>query len=117
MSTDAPWVNTSFWIGEAVKLIILVLTALLAGLMVRDWHVRVNYTRKVNFFALFLVPPTVDWLIPCPRSDAIAIARVIGLILLLALFTKPFRERLPLVATMFLSFPFLSFPFLSFPFL
>lgn len=104
MSTASPWVDASLWLGEAAKMIILVLTAFLAGLLVRDRNVRVNYTRKVNFFALFLVPQAVNWLIPCPRSDAVAIARGVGFVLLLALFTKPVRERLPLAATMFLSF-------------
>lgn len=104
MSTDAPWVNASLWLGEAVKLIILVSTAFLAGLLVREWHVRVNYTRKINFFALFLVPQAVDSLMPGPHSDAVAFARGIGFVLLLALLTKPVRERLPLAATMFLSF-------------
>jgi phytol kinase len=104
MNTDIPWVNASLWLGEALKLVILALAVLLAGLLVRDRHVRVNYTRKANFFALVLVPRAVDWLVPCPSPGAVGIVRGIGFVLLLAIFLKPVRNRVPLAATMFLSF-------------
>ncbi len=54
--------SATFWISQALIIGSLSLIAYLCGLLVRHGNVLVNYTRKVNFFALFLIPNLVSYL-------------------------------------------------------
>jgi phytol kinase len=93
-----------FWISQALIIGSLSLIAYLCGLLVHHGNVLVNYTRKVNFFALFLIPNLVNYLIPYPASPATTTLRTVFFILALAIFVAPIRKRIPFVATMFLSY-------------
>jgi phytol kinase len=93
-----------FWFAELLKLAILGGVAYACGLLVLHQGVKVNYTRKVNFFALYLVPMLVDRLFPTVNSPEAASVRAVFFMLLMAFFLKPVRERLTLAATMFLSY-------------
>jgi dolichol kinase len=74
------------------------------GLLVRHREVKVNYTRKVNFFALYLIPMLVDHFSATVNSSEVAALRAVFFMLFMALFLKPIRERLQLAGTMFLSY-------------
>ena len=96
--------DASFGVSQALIFLGLGLVAYLCGLLVRHRHVRVNYTRKVNFFALFLVPLLVNYLVPYAASPVATTLRTAFFILFLGIFARPVRERVALVATMFLSY-------------
>jgi dolichol kinase len=94
----------SLWVNETIKIAGLGLVAYLSGLLVQYRSVRVNYTRKVNFFALFLVPLLVDYLLPYKASQVGAVVHRFLFMGLLLAFVRPIRERLPFAATMFSSY-------------
>jgi phytol kinase len=96
--------HPSFWVAEPLKLACLGLIAWGCGLLVRHRGVKVNYTRKVNFFALYLVPLLVDQLLPYEPAPVEAVLRPVFFMLFLVFFLQPVRERLPPAATMFLSY-------------
>jgi dolichol kinase len=93
-----------FGFAELLKIALLGGVAYGGGLLVRHRGVRVNYTRKANFFALYLVPTLVDRLFPAANSPAVAVVRALGFLTLMLFFLKPVRERLALADTMFLSY-------------
>ena len=93
-----------FWCAELLKMALLGGVAYACGLLVRHREVKVNYTRKVNFFALYLVPMMVDQCFPTVSSSGAAVVRAMFFMLFMAFFLKPVRERLPLAGTMFLSY-------------
>ena len=96
--------GTTFWVSEGLKVFGLTLVAYLCGLLVLRTNIRVNYTRKINFFALFLIPLLVNYLVPYPASSFTTTLRTFLFIGTLALFARPIRERVPIVATMFSSY-------------
>ena len=93
-----------FWVSEALIFFGLGLVAYLCGLLARHRNVRVSYTWKVNFFALFLVPTLLTYLIPYEASLVTKTLRTVSFILFLGIFPRPVRERIVFVATMFLSY-------------
>jgi dolichol kinase len=93
-----------FWVAELLKMALLGGVAYGGGLLVRLRGVKVNYTRKVNFFALYLVPMLVDRLFPTVKSSGAAAVRAVLFMALMLFFLKPVRERLTLAGTMFLSY-------------
>jgi dolichol kinase len=93
-----------FWFAELLKMALLGGIAYGCGLLVRERGMKVNYTRKINFFALYLVPMLVDRLFPTVNSPEAASVRAVFFMLLMAFFLKPVRERLKLAGTMFLSY-------------
>jgi dolichol kinase len=80
------------------------LIAYIAGLCVEFRNFRVNYARKVNFFALYLIPFAMDRLFPYERTIGTAIVTSGLSAAMLATMWKPLRLRVPLFQTMFSSF-------------
>ena len=93
-----------FWFAELFKLALLGGIAYGCGLLVRHRGVRVNYTRKVNFFALYLVPMLVDRFFPAVNSSGASAVRAVFFMAFMGFFLKPVRERLAPAGTMFLSY-------------
>jgi dolichol kinase len=74
------------------------------GLLVRHVGIKVNYTRKINHFSLFFVPVFLRSIFPHePTFLRFIVGCVIGT-LILFIYIKPIREKLSIIATMFLSF-------------
>ncbi len=96
--------SPAFWLAELLKMALLGAVAYAGGLLVRHRGVKVNYTRKINFFALYLVPMLVDHLLPTVKSTGTAAVRAVFFMLIMVFFIKPVRERLALAGTMFLSY-------------
>jgi len=75
-----------------------------SGLLVRYKGAKVNYTRKINHFSLFFIPVFLRSVFPHEGSfERFIIGCVLGT-LILFIYIKPIREKIPLIATMFLSF-------------
>ncbi|MCP4673645.1 MAG: hypothetical protein GY857_20350 [Desulfobacula sp.] len=75
-----------------------------SGLLVRYKGVKVNYTRKINHFSLFFIPVFLRSVFSHEESfERFIIGCVLGT-LILFIYIKPIREKIPLIATMFLSF-------------
>ena len=96
--------NFSFWVAEPLKLVCLGVIASGGGLLVRYRNAKVNYTRKINFFALYLVPLLIDHLLPYDPAPVDVVLRSVFFMLFLVFFLEPVRERVPLAAIMFLSY-------------
>lgn len=91
-----------FWLNQLIKIFILFGIAYLCGLWV-DKGVKVNYTRKINHFALFFLPFLLDRVMPFEETvQAFLLLSVIA-IGSLGVYTKPVRERMTAVATMYRS--------------
>lgn len=96
--------DSNFWIGQAILVGTFALVAYLAGRMVETNGVKVNYTRKINFFAIFLMPLLLAWMFPSEKSFwTIALRSLIAAGMLIVLL-GPVRTRVPMFATMFRSF-------------
>jgi phytol kinase len=96
--------NSLFWFAELLKMAIIGGLSFGCGLLVKNRGVKVNYTRKVNFFALYLVPMLVDALVPTVNTVGAQAVRALFLISFMAFFTKPVRARVGFADTMFLSY-------------
>ena len=93
-----------FWINQLVKFIILIIISYINGLLVRHYGVKVNYTRKINHFSLFFIPMYIETILPYERSLGLFILGSVFGVFTLIIYIKPLRERLKIIATMFLSF-------------
>lgn len=96
--------SPAFWFAELLKMALLGGIAYGGGWLVVQRGVKVNYTRKVNFFALYLVPMLVDSFSTPDHSTAAAVVRAVFFMGFMAFFLKPVRERLKLAGIMFLSY-------------
>ena len=74
------------------------------GLLVRHKGVKVNYTRKINHFVLFIVPLYVDRVLAYEETFGLFVLGVFLAILSLLIYIDPVRKRINVFRTMFLSF-------------
>lgn len=95
--------DESFWLNQAIKSLVLYGVAYLAGLLVRNYNMKVNYTRKMNHFALFFFPEILNKLLPYTQTKIAILAGSLLSTATLLLYIKPIRSRTPLVHTMFSS--------------
>ncbi len=73
-----------------------------SGFLVMHKHVRVNYTRKINHFAVFFLPYFLDTVFHIDPFVATVTSGIT--ILCLAVFSDPIRKRSSIVDTMFAGF-------------
>lgn len=96
--------QSAFWINTIVKSLSLWTIAYGTGSLVFHKDVKVNYTRKINHFALFFLPMYLDRMIPYGKSiEFIAIGGFLS-VLTLIIYIHPVRSRVHLIRRMFLSF-------------
>lgn len=95
---------SSFLANQVIKISILFLIQYGNGLLVYNKGIRVNYTRKINHFALFFIPMYMDRIFAYEQSPNLYITGCIIAIFTLVIYIKPIRDRIPVIATMFLSF-------------
>ncbi|MBN2178895.1 MAG: hypothetical protein JW743_05655 [Deltaproteobacteria bacterium] len=93
-----------FLLNQTVKGLLLYLIQYGNGLLVRHGGVRVNYTRKINHFALFFIPMYLDRVFAYENSLGLFVLGSCMVVVTLAIYVKPVRDRVPFIATMFLSF-------------
>lgn len=96
--------DVNFWLNNACAFTTLFLVSYFNGVWVKTKGVKVNYTRKINHFTLFLSFPTVTLLIPYEKTLATSGWGIILTLLSLAIYARPIRSRVPFIATMFMSF-------------
>ena len=95
---------SDIYINSLLKLISLFIVQYLSGLLVQHKDVKVNYTRKIDHFALFFIPAFIDLMIPTEKS---LMGLYIGSIIAVGftvIYIHPIRSRISLINTMFLSF-------------
>jgi dolichol kinase len=102
--TEQPVLSSSYWAFEVVKIGSLFGIAYLCGLLVQRANVRVNYTRKINHFALFFLPMYLSRHFDfTPGLDTTFLTGGL-LVASLGLYVRPLRERSATLTTMFASF-------------
>jgi dolichol kinase len=92
-----------FWLNEILQTGTLGGVAYVSGRLA-EAGVKVSYTRKIAFFAIFLTPLLFAQLLPFHKSPltlAVRLAVGVGMFLILV---APVRRRVPVCATMFRSF-------------
>lgn len=94
----------NFWLGEALKFAALFATAYLLGLWVQRRGIRVNYTRKILHFVLFLFPLTLATYLPFEGSVVTVILSGVLFIGSVLLLSARLRSRSAFLATAFASF-------------
>ncbi len=94
----------AFWFNQATKVVILYGLAYLTGLWVQKANIKVNYTRKINHFALFFLPYVLMRLNPYEPTMATTLAGSLIGTLTLAIYVSPVRNQYPIIAAMFTSF-------------
>lgn len=97
-------ISTVFLLNQLIKAAVLYSVQYCTGLLVKYRGVKVNYTRKINHFILFLVPVYVDRAFAHEESFGFFILGGIAAIISLAIYLEPVRKRVPVIATMFRSF-------------
>jgi dolichol kinase len=97
-------VEAVFLLNQTIKGVLLYLIQYGNGLLVRHRGVKVNYTRKINHFALFFIPMYLDRVFAYENSLGLFVLGSLLVIVTLAIYVKPVRDRVPFIATMFLSF-------------
>lgn len=93
--------GTSFWLFQAAKFAALAAVAWATGRVAERGWLRVNYTRKVNHFAISFLP---DYLSRFFVLEATRSSVVVGALVSLSWFgllARPIRSRVPALATMF----------------
>lgn len=93
-----------FWLNQFSKLSLLYFIAYLCGLWVERKGIKVNYTRKINHFALFFLPHFIGKIIPFEPTTLTIFSGSLLSIMSLAIYLKPIRKRSSLLQKMFLSY-------------
>ncbi len=96
--------NFMFLFNQLIKAILLYSVQYCTGLLVKHKGVKVNYTRKINHFVLFLVPVYVERHFAYEQSFGLFVTGSLLAILSLAIYLEPVRKKVPFISTMFLSF-------------
>ena len=87
-----------------IQTIILTSVVYASGNLVYYKGLKVNYTRKINHFALFFVPIFLENIFPTEHSIELIIISSFLVVGSLLIYTKPLRNKSRIVKRMFLSF-------------
>jgi dolichol kinase len=96
--------NPTFWLSTGIQFLIYGFVAYAAGLLVERMNVKVNYTRKIDFFVLFVTPLVFHRFFPQDQTVGIVAVRFLLVLAIFLILIKPIRERVPAFMTMFRSF-------------
>ncbi len=96
--------DVSFFLTQLMSLGLLVLIQFASGLLVIHYHVKVNYTRKINHFLLFVVPILFNQSYVTDRSVGLFVLGAFMAVAKFVFYTRPFRERFSFLRIMFRSF-------------
>jgi hypothetical protein len=92
-------------INQFGRFLVLCLVAYLCGLLVLHGNVRVNYTRKINHFALFFLPAYLNSLLPySDRGIPALLWQFSFFMIFLGIYVQPIRDRVRLISIMFHSY-------------
>ena len=93
-----------FWVHHTIFYALLFLIHYACGLLVIHRNVKVNYTRKVNHFAFFLLPSLLSLIIEYPYSPVTFLIDLISVFVFLTCFIEPIRNNSRVLSVMFSSF-------------
>lgn len=96
--------DITFLLTQATSLLLLMTVQYSTGLMVIHWDMKVNYTRKINHFLLFVVPIVLNQGYATDQSVGLFVLGALMAVLKFVFYTEPFRQRLPFIKVMFTSF-------------
>lgn len=96
--------DTALVVSQVFKVGLLAGISFWGGLLVRNHGVKVNYTRKINHFALFCLPQALDDMFGVARGIMPGIVNGFATVAIFAVFWRPLRSRLGWAQTMFLSY-------------
>lgn len=91
-------------VSQMFKIALLAGIAFGGGLLVRHYQVKVNYTRKINHFALFCLPQALDDVFGVARGIMPGVVNGFATVALFGVFWTPIRTRVQWAQTMFLSY-------------
>ena len=94
----------AFGINTLLKFVCLWAISYGTGNLVVHMGVKVNYTRKINHFALFFIPMYLDTIFPYQESLMLAVMGCVIGVFSLILYINPVRSRFQIANMMFLSF-------------
>lgn len=96
--TDRPMTPppNNFYGSLAAHQSAMIVIVIATGYAVRHWGVKVNYTRKINHFALMITPFLLAPVLPY-RADAMtAFLTLVSFLATTSMFAAPIRRRFPL---------------------
>lgn len=93
-----------FLLNQLVLGALLFAVAYASALLVLHKDVKVNYTRKINHFALFFLPLLIDKFVIYEHTLLTTALKGVFVLFLLGMYALPLRSRIPPIATAFLSF-------------
>jgi phytol kinase len=96
--------SSIFFIHQTTLVALLLSIYYGAGKLVSNKGIKVNYTRKINHFAIFFLPMALNLIFEYQKTTSTRIFGLIVGIFTLALFVMPLRKRSKIISTMFLSF-------------
>ena len=96
--------NDPVLLKGVIQTVILFSIQYVSGSLVYYKGIKVNYTRKINHFALFFVPMFLDKFIPVKPSLELLIIGSILAVTGLIIYIKPVRIKSNFIQRMFLSF-------------
>lgn len=97
-------IEKNFWIIQLIVYSLHFTIAYLNGRLVRDFGVKVNYTRKVNHFLMFFLPVFLNHIFAYEHTLVSIIIGMSMMVCSLVIFIEPVRSRIRIVRTAFLSF-------------
>lgn len=95
---------TLFFANQAVKLFLLYLIQYGCGMLVVHKSVKVNYTRKIGHFSLFLIPVFLDRIIVYEQNLGVFLIGFIITLITLLIYIYPVRRQVPFINMMFTGF-------------
>ncbi len=94
---------TNYLLTLSIHNVVLAAWCWILGVAVLKAGVKVNYTRKLNHFVLFMLPIGLAPLLPYEPNVWTITASAVVFLLTTSIFMKPIRERFSLVRTAFAS--------------
>ncbi|WP_166831439.1 diacylglycerol/polyprenol kinase family protein [Thalassoroseus pseudoceratinae] len=94
---------TNYLLTLVIHNVVLAAWCWLLGLAVLEFGVKVNYTRKLNHFVLFMLPIALAPLLPYEPNVWTISASAVVFLATTAIFSRPIRERFSIVRTAFAS--------------
>ncbi|EEG77450.1 diacylglycerol/polyprenol kinase family protein [Dethiobacter alkaliphilus] len=94
----------SFLLNQAISLTALCLIQYTNGYLAEHKNVKVNYTRKINHFTLFVIPILLNRGYAYDQSFGLFALGAFLAVFKFIFYIKPIRDRVPFIRTMFSSF-------------
>ncbi len=97
-------IDLNYLLNQSSNILFLILIQFTNGLLVIYKNVKVNYTRKINHFLLFFIPIYLNRGYAHEQEFALYTLGAVLAVGKFVFYTKPIRERVSFINTMFRSF-------------